>query len=92
MSAKEAAKGAMRHAKNWLRLTQMACGVSAVIRTPVKEISELTCERCILRLLRTGQALGWSEDDFAGWDLSELERLWTKEKAEEHAHAVHAGD
>jgi hypothetical protein len=55
----------------------MICGVTVEGREPVKNIHELTCERCILRVLRTGQALGWSEDNFAEWSLLEMKKLWT---------------
>jgi hypothetical protein len=79
-----------RHALNWLRTSQMVCGVSATGRVPVTEIKDLVCDRCVFRVLRTGQALGWSADDLARdgallkmvslW-TPEREALWTLEKA-----------
>lgn len=80
-----------RHALNWLRPSQMICGVSVEGREPVKSIRELTCDRCILRLLRTGQALGWSEDDFMIWSLSTMTKLWTQERANSYALVLREG-
>lgn len=73
------------HVQNWLRPTQMICGVTIVGRTPVTSLSDLTCDRCSLRILRTGQALGWSVDSIKTWSLPEMIRLWTPERQKQHA-------
>lgn len=70
-----------RHAENWLRPSQMVCGVTTKWRLPVLQISDLTCERCILRILRTGQALGWKIEEFSQWSLADMTEVWTLERA-----------
>ncbi len=72
------------HILNWLRPSQMLCTVSAVNRTPVRDIALATCGRCVLRVLRTGQALGLDVDEFTYWKLEDIEARWTPELAGAH--------
>lgn len=72
------------HLHNWLRPSQMVCGVAVEGRTPVREVRLLTCERCIVKLLRTGYALGLDQDHFGEWSIPEIEEQWTPERAADH--------
>ena len=75
---------ATNHALNWLRPSQMVCGVSVEGRIPVQHITGLTCERCILRILRTGVLLGWDESQIRFWDLGQMAIEWTSERAQQN--------
>lgn len=72
------------HLHNWLHPSQMVCGVTVEGRTPVREVRLLTCGRCVLRLLRTGQALGLDEEQITEWSIPEIEKQWTAERAAAH--------
>ena len=62
------------HLKNWKREGDYtACSLKN--REMTRDISALTCEVCILRLLREGQKHGLRAIDIMEWDLDELERM-----------------
>jgi len=53
----------------------MVCGVSVDGRESAPTPQAVDCDRCALRLLRTGQALGLDEMQIAKWTFEELHRF-----------------
>ena len=69
-----------RHVLNWLRPTQMVCSVAATptrLACEAQTIKEIDCPGCSLRILRTGQALGLSEDNIRDWNLAWIRANFT---------------
>lgn len=60
------------HAINWLRPSQMVCGVAVIGRQQADRPIQITCDMCSLRVLRTGQRLGMDITRLASWTWSEL--------------------
>ena len=55
------------HAINWLRPTQMVCGVRAEGRAQAYTPAEIECDGCSIRVLRAGQRLGLDMNNPMGW-------------------------
>jgi len=76
------------HLLNWFAPHKTACNLKLTKRdgsqrpTTLKT-RELTCDTCILRLLRTGQKYGLVAKDIVDWDLKALRDLDLREEQKE---------
>lgn len=81
------------HLLNWHAPHKTACNLKLTKRNGPQQLTsqrpttlqtrELTCERCVLRLLRTGQKHGLVAKNIVNWDLKALRDLDLREGQKE---------
>jgi hypothetical protein len=62
------------HLANWKWEGHTICGMVSANKTLTRDLPKLTCDTCILRLLREGQKHGLDAKDIERWDLDALEK------------------
>lgn len=61
------------HIRNWKVENRTVCGLRLSNRIVTRNLAEVTCDVCSLRIIREGQSRGLKAEDCMNWDLSRLE-------------------